>query len=182
MRFDHGEAGAARIAPGAHVVVVADELDGHDGPGRDTAAARIAAHADAGALVLLVTTAGAAEAADRVLARQAELGDRAVVAVVAAGSVDADAHRPAVEDQLAAGSVVDALAAIGLDATSPEAALVCSAAVALRRAAGHLLSASVSAGATHASGGPEAPVAVRPAAPVVEVPRPGTGSAPGRAA
>jgi len=182
VRFDHGEAGAARIAPGAHVVVVADELDGHDDLGRDAAAARVAARADAGALVLLVTTAGAAGAAERVLARQAELGDRAVVAVVAAGSVDADGHRPAVEDQLAAGAVVDALAATGLDATSPEAALVCSASVALRRAAGHLLTASVSAGATRDSGGQEAQVGARPAAPVVEVPLPGAVRAPGEAA
>lgn len=169
VRFDHGEAGAARIAPGAHVVVVADELDGHGAVARDDLARRVAAVADPDALVLVVGAAGAGDAARRVLDRQAERGDRAVVAVVAAGSVDPDGHRPAVEDQLAAGAVVDALAALGIDFSSPEAALVCAAAVSLRRATGHLLTASVSAGALTEAGGPEAVAPARPDVPVVEV-------------
>ena len=161
VRFDHGEAGAARVAPGAHVVVVADVLDGHGTVGRDELLARVASRADPGALVLSATAASAADVARRVLERQAERGDRAVVAVLAAGSVDDDGFRPAVEDQLAAGAVVDALAAAGIDFSSPEAALVCAAAVSLRQAAGHLLTASASAAELQRAGRQEAVAAVR---------------------
>ena len=163
VRFDHGVAGAARIAPGAHVVVVVDVLDGHGRLTRDETVRVITEavdRADAGvpvagsgdgtrvrrADVLLVTGAGAADdVARHVVDRQARQGDRALVAIVAAGAVEPDGFRPAVEDQLAAGAVVDALAAVGIDFSSPEAAVTCAAAAALARASAHLLTASASA-------------------------------------
>ena len=79
-----------------------------------------------------------------VLARQAEKGDRWRVAVIAAGDERADGLRFAVEDLLGAGAVIDALAAVGIDYCSPEAAVATAAFGALQRATGHLISASVS--------------------------------------
>lgn len=80
-----------------------------------------------------------------ILAFQAERGDRASVAVVAAGSVRPDGSiRFAVEDQLGAGAIIDALAAVGIDYCSPEAAAACASFTSLRGAVGHLVSASVS--------------------------------------
>ena len=150
VRFDHGVAGARRIAPGAHVVVVADALDGHGTLSSADVLARVAAIADDGADVVLAASGSDSEAIARlVLERQAARGDRAFVAVVAAGAVDlvdgGEHFRPAVEDQLVAGSVVDALAAAGVDSSSPEAALVCAATVSLRGAVSHLTRASSSA-------------------------------------
>ncbi len=69
-----------------------------------------------------------------------ELGDRAVVAVVAAGGPDG---RFAVEDLLAAGAVIDAIAEAGIDYISPEAAAAVGAFTGLRNATAHVLSASV---------------------------------------
>ncbi len=74
------------------------------------------------------------------LDRQVELGDRATVAVVAAG----DRGRFAVEDLLAAGAVIDALAEVGIDYISPEAAAAVGAYAGLRNATSHVLSACVS--------------------------------------
>jgi hypothetical protein len=144
VRFEWGALGAARIAPGAHVVVVADELDGHGLAASAEQARAIAATAAPGSAVLRVTEASAGDAATRILGLQAELGDRAIVAVVAAGSDEADGFRAAVEDHLAAGAVVDALATLGIDFASPEAAAACAAWQVLRRATAHLLTASTS--------------------------------------
>ncbi|MDY0893018.1 hypothetical protein [Frigoribacterium sp. CFBP9030] len=177
VRLDHGIAGAGRIAPGAHLVVVVDALDGHGLLSTDETVAAVldaVAEGSEGAdrnegaddtergdgpvqaetvEVLLVTTPADADGvARRVLERQADRGDRAVVAIVAAGAVEPDGFRPAVEDQLAAGAVVDALAAVGIDSSSPEAAVACAAAVSLRRATSHLLTASASAGELVATG------------------------------
>jgi 2-phosphosulfolactate phosphatase len=81
-----------------------------------------------------------------VLAYQQQLGHRATVAVVASGERRADdTLRPAVEDQLAAGAVIGALAAQGIDACSPEAAVAAASFDAMRGAVRHLLTASVSA-------------------------------------
>ena len=82
--------------------------------------------------------------AEWVLARQAEKGDRFRVAVIAAGDERADGIRFAAEDLLGAGAVIDALAVVGIDYCSPEAAVATAAFGALRRATGHLISASVS--------------------------------------
>ena len=96
--------------------------------------------------------------AERILAMQEERGLRTVVAIVAAGertssstggvdadSGTADAIRFAIEDQLAAGAIVDALIGLGIDHTSPEAAVACAAFEGLRHAATHLIGASGSA-------------------------------------
>jgi hypothetical protein len=177
VRLDQGVAGAARIAPGAHVVVVVDVLDGHGLLSTADVLDAVAAVSDDAALVLHATAASSADVARRVLDRQAERGDRAVVAVVAAGALDDDGFRSAVEDVLAAGSVVDALAASGIDFSSPEAAVACAAAVSLRRAQSHLLTASSSAAELAATGREEALVAARTPAPVATVHRAPVGAA-----
>lgn len=85
------------------------------------------------------STGSAAAVAQWVLDLQAQLGDRAVVSVVAAGADDGGF---AVEDFLAAGAVIDALATVGIDFNSPEAASACAAYEGLRNATLHLTSAS----------------------------------------
>lgn len=151
VRFEWGEAGARRIAPGVHVVVVVDELDSHgDASGAQLAAgiAQATAAADdtgAGPAVLCATEASALDAAAEILRLQKRLGERCLVAIVGAGSVEPDGFRTAVEDHLAAGAVVDALASLGLDASSPEAAAACASWQSLRAATSHLLTASTSA-------------------------------------
>jgi hypothetical protein len=62
-----------------------------------------------------------------------------------------------VEDLLAAGAVIDALAEVGIDYASPEAAAAVAAFTGLRNAVGHVLSASVSGQELIASDG-RAPV------------------------
>ena len=59
-----------------------------------------------------------------------------------AGRGPAAPLRFAVEDQLGAGAIVDALGALGIDHTSPEAAAACEAFRGLRGAVRHLLTAS----------------------------------------
>lgn len=84
-----------------------------------------------------------------VLAAQARKGDRLPVDVV----TPASPHGPfAVEDFLAAGAVVDALADLGLDFSSPEAASACAAFTGLRGALAHLVSASPAGRAWTAAG------------------------------
>lgn len=131
VRFDWGVDGAAAIAPGAHIIVWVDAL-------ADPSADPTSLPHD-GAIV--TGSVGSREAvAQWILARQVELGDRAYVAVVAAGG---PSGRFAVEDLVAAGSVIDALADVGIDYTSPEAAAAAGAFAGLRRAGSHVLSASV---------------------------------------
>lgn len=163
VRFAWGVGGAARVAPGAHLVVWTDVLPA--GAPLDDAACRrallrVAAAMPDGPEIVLGHLANAAAIAGRVTRLQAERGDRCVVAVVAAGrhqepgddvaeaageaSDVPDAPDFAVEDLLAAGAVVDALAAVGIDHTSPEAAAACAAYTGLRRAVKHLVSASES--------------------------------------
>lgn len=131
VRFDWGVAGANRIAPGAHIVVWVDALPD------DTVDPTAVAHDGA---IVTGSIGSRAAVAQWVLARQVELGDRAYVAVVAAGGADG---RFSVEDLVAAGAVIDALADIGLDYTSPEAAAALGAYAGLRNAGSHVLSASV---------------------------------------
>jgi phosphosulfolactate phosphohydrolase-like enzyme len=95
--------------------------------------------------------AAARASADWVADLQKELARRITIAIVAAGDVRADGSvRFSVEDQLAAGAVIDGLARRGIDATSPEAAAAEGAYLHLARAVGHLVTASVSAtGGSH---------------------------------
>ena len=132
IRFDWGLGGGTAIAPGAHIVVWVDALT--------TALAPDPLNIPHGSAVVLGTVGNAAAVAAWVLERQVELGDRATVAVVAAGSDDGHF---AVEDLIAAGAVIDAIAAVGIDFISPEAAAAVGAFVGLRNATGHVLSASV---------------------------------------
>ena len=133
VRFDWGVAGADSIGDGADAVVWVDEL-----PASDAARPQ---HP----LVVSGSIRNRAAVARWVLARQAEQGDRFTVAVVAAGEARADGSlRFAVEDLLGAGAVVDALAEVGIDYCSPEAAAACAAYTGLSGAAAHLISASES--------------------------------------
>ena len=151
VRFDWGIDGANAIASGAHIVVWVDALP--------DATAHPAAIAHDVAIV--TGSIGSREAvAQWVLARQVELGDRAIVAVVAAGGPDG---RFAVEDLVAAGAVIDALADVGLDFTSPEAAAAAGAFGGLRNAGSHVLTASVAGQELLAAQGAEALTAARAA-------------------
>ncbi|MFF2275519.1 2-phosphosulfolactate phosphatase [Agromyces sp. NPDC058126] len=217
VRFDWGAAGADRIVPGVHAVVLVDALSfttavvvaaehgtaiapwpsgdpagaaafaaEHDGvvavrrgeAGPSLSPSSFIAAPVATPLVVLPSPNGGALAhrlgvlgvpviaasmrnraavAERLLALQAEHGDRFMIAIVAAGersaiwqagdsaepgSPLADGTRFAIEDLLVAGAVIDALVARGVDHTSPEAAVACAAYEGLQRATRHLISAS----------------------------------------
>ena len=115
------------VVTAAHVLVWCDALlTGHSIPSFDGA-------------ILAGSTGSAGAVAQWILTLQERLGDRAIVAVVAAGT---DAGGFAVEDFLTAGAVIDALATVGLDFNSPEAAAACAAYEGLRNATVHLTSAS----------------------------------------
>jgi 2-phosphosulfolactate phosphatase len=162
VRFDQGAAGAARIGAGVDVLVWVDVLDGA-GPVQGRAALRVPQEAlDAvpvAAAVLLAGLTDARAVAAALLAEQERLGRRAALAIVAAGRVDGGF---AADDVLAAGAVIDALAELGIDDTSPEAAVACAAYTGLRRAVVHLTTASVAGREAVAAGAD--PVAVRAAA------------------
>ena len=161
VRLEWGVDGLARLAP-AEIVVVVDvlrfsttvidavqrgeryRLDAAAHAVSINGAAVAAAAADAGALVLLGALTNASAVAAAALTEQQRRGARTSIAVIAAGelgSVDARL-RFAVEDQLGAGAVVDALGVLGIDHTSPDAAVAAESFRALRRAAKHLLTAS----------------------------------------
>lgn len=77
--------------------------------------------------------------AERILERQVELGGRCIVAIALPQNQDLFS----VGDFLVAGAVVDALANLGIDYCSPEAAAACASFQGLRNSIGHVLSASV---------------------------------------
>jgi hypothetical protein len=130
VRFDWGAPGAAAVAVEADVVAWIDELG--DEPAPDG--------------VRRTALAEAEEFAHWCLARQEELGGRFRIAVVAAGATQPDGTlRFAVEDLLGAGAVIDAIAEVGIDHQSPEAAAAAAAYIGLRNATRHLVNASVSA-------------------------------------
>lgn len=167
VRFDWGAAGARRIAPGAHVVVLVDALlattsvvlaaEAGDPSPLDgaLAAALDGAPIDDEAVVIAASLRNRTAVAERVLALQEQRGERMIVAIVAVGGAvasgatdaadAADAPRAplaGIGDQLTAGAVVDALIALGIDHTSPEAAVACAAYEGLRKAVVHLVGAS----------------------------------------
>jgi 2-phosphosulfolactate phosphatase len=130
VRFEWGAAGAEHVAVEADVVAWVDELGAEAVP----TGARVTSLAEA------------EEFARWCLAKQEELGGRFRIAVVAAGATQADGSlRFAVEDLLGAGAVIDAIAEVGIDHQSPEAAAAAAAYTGLRRATTHLVNASVSA-------------------------------------
>lgn len=133
VRFDWGAEGARAVVDGVHAVVWVDELGAEEVP-------------ELGVEVV----AGALRSADAVgrwaLQRQAELGGRFVIAVIAAGARQSDGSlRFAVEDLLASGAVIEAISDLGIDHTSPEAAAAVASYAGLRQATRHLVTASVSA-------------------------------------
>lgn len=130
VRFDWGHAGAASIGQDAEAVVWVSQLLETPGP--------------AGAVP--GTLERAEELGAWALAQQQEHGGRFRIAVVAAGAARDDGSlRFAVEDLLAAGAAIEAIAAVGIDHQSPEAAAAASAYRGLRTATRHLLSASETA-------------------------------------
>jgi len=130
VRFEWGTSGAAAVAVDADVVAWVDELGAEPVP----EGARVTALAEA------------EEFARWCLAEQERLGGRFRIAVVAAGATQPDRSlRFAVEDLLGAGAVIDAIAELGIDHQSPEAAAAAAAYTGLRNATRHLVNASVSA-------------------------------------
>ncbi|WP_307859026.1 hypothetical protein [Desertivibrio insolitus] len=162
VRFEWGLEGAAAVASDADVLVWVDGIPTADVP------------VDALPAAPAIVRTGMPEAA--AVARwlvdlQQRLGSRTSIAIVAAGEQRDGGIRFAVEDLLVAGAVIDALAALGLDATSPEAAAAEGAYRHLQRAVAHLFTAS-----TTAVQGGSAPAKIDPSlgAGDVEVLRPHT--------
>ncbi len=146
MRFDWANAGAQSVGADVDVIVIVDVLpatavDRNEGAGQIVARLRAREHATIVEGSLRNRTA----IAQWVLKRQAEKAGRFTVAVIAAGETREDGSiRFAVEDQLGAGAIIDALANVGIDYCSPEAAVACASFTGLRTAVGHLISASAS--------------------------------------
>ena len=135
VRFDWGIAGIRTVAADADVIVLVDVL---------TTSPALAIP-DVPAAVVEGGFRNRTAVAHWILDRQAEKGDRVFVAVVAAGDARDDGSvRFAVEDLLAAGSIIDALATAGIDFVSPEGAAACAAFTGLHRAIAHLATASSS--------------------------------------
>jgi hypothetical protein len=150
VRFDFGVEGAAAIGSDADVLVWVDTIP--------------TAPLDLGALpsdpaIIEASFDTAPAAAAWILTLQQHLRSRITIAIVAAGDRrEGGGIRFSVEDQLAAGAVIDGLAALGIDAVSPEAAAAEGAFVHLRAAVRHLVTASVTA----AAGNPPAGDSLKP--------------------
>jgi 2-phosphosulfolactate phosphatase len=135
VRFEWGAAGARAISIGADVVVLVDVLAGSPG------LAEVLEVDDA--IVVAGSLRNCAAVAQWALEQQADKGDRFTVAVVACGAQREDGRlRFALEDLLGAGAIIDALADVGIDYASPEAASAAAAFTGLRNATGHLIGAS----------------------------------------
>ena len=141
IRFDQGVGGARRVRGGVDVIVWVDVL-------ADVSSSTIP-ELPAGPAVLEAGFVDAAAVAAWLLAEQERIGRRLFIAIIAAGGNDGAF---AADDLLAAGAVVDALIELGIDDTSPEAAVACGAFTSLRRAVRHLTGASASGRAALASG------------------------------
>ncbi|HKH09470.1 MAG TPA: hypothetical protein VKA62_11020 [Agromyces sp.] len=160
VRFDHGATAAGRIAGGADIAVWVDalgpEIGSLDTTGLDTpevdALEVPSEFLDALPADCAVVASGLVDAhaaASWILAEQERLGRRAYIAIVAAASPGGAFDAAGV---LGAGALIDALTELGIDDTSPEAAVACAAFVGLRRAVGHLVTASAAGRAAIAAG------------------------------
>lgn len=152
VRFDQGVDGVRRVGAGVQVVVWVDQTtDAAAGSGTDASPVPrpVLDAAPADAAVLVANLRDAAAAAAWILAEQERLGRRAYLAVVAAGRADGGF---AADDVLAAGAVIDALIELGIDDTSPEAAVASAAFAGLRRAVAHLATASAGGRSAIAAG------------------------------
>lgn len=138
IRLDWGLAGLARLAP-AHITVLVDALPSATAP--DVRVDGL----QADGLVVRASLVDRTAVARWILERQHENGGRTSVNVVAVGETDeSGTPRFALEDQLAAGALIDALISLGIDHTSPDAAVASASYDGLKRACVHLLSASAS--------------------------------------
>ena len=145
VRFDWGLDGARAIGAGADVLVLVDVL-GEPSDLSDSVAATAG-------IVIGGSLRNRAAVARWALERQSDKGDRFTIAIVARGeSRDNGAVRFALEDLLGAGAIIDALAGVGIDYCSPEAAAAAAAFTGLRNATGHLIGASTSGRAATAKG------------------------------
>lgn len=137
VTLEWGEAGLRAAA--ADVVVIADADRGPETAALHDLAPRTS-------LVLDATLASASAVARAALDEQERIGERASIAIVAAGARWADGSlRPTAADLLVAGRVVDELAELGIDFHSPACAAACAAAVALRGATETLVAADAAA-------------------------------------
>ena len=144
VRFDWGYRGALTVGSDVDVLVLVDVLAPADKLDDRT---QIDLRLVSGPSVRLVegSLRNRTAVAEWVLARQVEKAGRFTVAVIAVGEMRAgEGMRFAVEDQFGAGAIIDALAAVGIDYCSPEAAAASAAFTGLRNAMGHLVSASAS--------------------------------------
>ncbi len=141
VRFDWGVNGAAALGGDVDVLVWVDVLGSSTAPSVGSA------------LTVPGSLRNRRAVAEWVLAQQGDKGERFMVAIVAAGETwDDGSPRFAVEDLLAAGALIDALADLGIDYCSPEAAAAAAAFTGLRNATGHLIGASSSGRALTAAG------------------------------
>ena len=146
VRFDWGADGAVTVGSDVDVFVIVDVLptatpDGSDGS-RTRAPHALSSH---NAAIVAGSLRNRTAVAEWVLARQAEKHTRLAVAVIAAGGMrEGGGIRFTVEDHIGAGAIIDALAGVGIDYCSPEAAAACAAFTGLRNAVAHLISASAS--------------------------------------
>jgi 2-phosphosulfolactate phosphatase len=136
VRFEWGIAGAQAVASDVDVIVLVDVLPGV--PDRSLAATM------PGESTVVAGDLRSRDAlAKWVLARQDEKADRFTVALIAVGAERDDGSvRFAIEDQLAAGAIITALADVGIDYCSPEAAVAAASYTGLRGAISHLITAS----------------------------------------
>jgi 2-phosphosulfolactate phosphatase len=161
VRLDWGLAGLERLAEADVVVIVdvlhfsstladavaaGDDVDLSEAAtwSSDSVAPAIAVTAAAGGAKVLVGSIRNATAVARAVQTIQETRQaRTSVALIATGERDGSNDvRFAVEDQLGAGAIVSALTDLGIDHTAPDAAVAAEGFRALRRALGHLVSAS----------------------------------------
>ncbi|RFA10119.1 hypothetical protein B7R54_13540 [Subtercola boreus] len=142
VRFGRGESALETVARLADVAIWVDALPDVPAAGQPLAE-RVTPELH-GVQVIHADLRTRSAAAGWMLEQQVLAGDRVSVAVIAADDT--------VEDTLAAGAVIDALAARGIDFASPEAAVACASFTGLERAVGHLLTASVAGRSLVAAG------------------------------
>jgi len=132
VRFGMGVAGLRACASDADVIIWVDALPAPAGSPAD-----LLSTAPTDATLIGADLPTSRVAARWVLDYQTDVQRRLAIAVITASD------QFAVEDFLCAGSVIDALSELGLDATSPEAAAAESAYRGLRNAVAHLFTAGV---------------------------------------
>lgn len=144
VRFDWALDGAYAIGADADVIIWVDAITES---GAELAVEKL----PSGPSVVFADLPSAHAVAQWVIDLQVKLAKRILIAVVAAGSTREGLLRVTTEDLLAAGAVIDQLAALGLDATSPEAAAAEAAYRGLSRATSHLLTAVTTTAITEPS-------------------------------